>query len=407
VTSKQEVVIIGAGVIGCSIAYHLARQGVPSLIIERDSIGARASGKSWAVVVYPPGMIHMEGQDPKELFSMPEGGVRPWVELFWLTYHRLPDIALELKEKGGVDIGYNEVQRIRVFLTKEEEENAWTNRGWMRNQGYYEGGYWINADELRAIYPDINPRARGGIVATSLQFEPYQYTLGLGQAAEKMGAEVLLREVVGFRTNGSKVTSVVCSSGSEIEADVFVIAMGPWTSQSTAWLGKEIPIRINREQCLRLEVPERLPYGLSSSESGMMLPKADGTVIIGHAGVADMQTSFDVSLTTEEVKNELLTGAISLLPRLGEAKLVEHRGDFEGWAPPPNHIQPVLGRLPEWDNAYVAARLGTLGQTMSLGGGQIMADLIITGGRPAHRFRNMMEYLSPARLQQRKEAKVL
>jgi len=398
-TSKKEIVIIGAGVIGCSIAFHLAKQGVPSLIIDMDSIGARASGKSWAVIVYPPGMIHMEGADPNELFSMPEGSVRPWVELFWLTYNRLPDIALELKEKGGIDIGYGEVQRIRVVLSEDEEENGKATREWMRNQGFYEGGYWIDANELRAIYPDINPRARGGIVGTSLQLEPYQYTLGLGQAAEKMGAEVLLREAVGFRHKGTKVTSVVFSTGSEVEADMFVLAMGPWTSQSTSWLGKEIPIMVNREQCLRLEVPERLPYGLSSSESGMLLPKVDGTVILGHAGVADIQTSFDVSLTTEEVKTDLLSEAINLLPRLGEAKLVEHRGDFEGWSPPPNHIQPVLGRLPEWDNVYVAARLGTLGQTMSLGVGQVMADLIIAGGRPPHRFKTMMDYLSPARLQ--------
>jgi glycine/D-amino acid oxidase-like deaminating enzyme len=342
--------------------------------------------------------MYFEGADPNELFSMPEGTMRHFIDLFWLTYHRLPDIALELREKGGVDIGYGEVQRIRVALSEEEEEIVKTTAEWMRNQGFYEGGYWIDADQLRGIYPDITPRARGGVVMTSLQLEPYQYTLGLGQAAESMGAEVLLREAVGFRTKGTKATSVIFSSGSEIEADAFVLAMGPWTSRGTAWLGNEIPIMMNREQCLRLEVPERLPYGLSSFELGVILPKVDGTVIVGHAGVADGQTSDDVATTTEEVKYELLNNAIDLLPSLGEAKLIEHRGDLEGWSPPPNHIQPVLGRLPDLDNVYVAARMGTLGQTMSLGVGQVMADLVITG-RPPHRFREMMEHLSPARLE--------
>lgn len=62
--SQKEVVIIGAGVIGCSIAYHLAQRGVPSQIIESDSIAARASGKSWAVFAYPPRYLGFEGQPP-------------------------------------------------------------------------------------------------------------------------------------------------------------------------------------------------------------------------------------------------------------------------------------------------------------------------------------------------------
>ena len=53
-SSGKEVVIVGAGVSGCSIAYHLARRGVASTIVERESIGTRASGKAWAVIAYPP-----------------------------------------------------------------------------------------------------------------------------------------------------------------------------------------------------------------------------------------------------------------------------------------------------------------------------------------------------------------
>jgi len=390
-SSKKEVAIIGGGVIGCVIAFDLAKRGVPSMIIERDSIAARASGKSWAVFGYPRHTTYTPQQTSDSLLS---GNRQRWEEIFQLSYHRLPDVALELKEKGGVDIGYNEVPRIRVIFTESEEENAKARLSFLRNEGYLEEGTWLEADDLRAIYPDINPQARGGTLIYSRQLEPYEYTLGLAQAAERMGAEVLLREVVGFRHKGSRVTSVIFSTGSEVEADVFVVAMGPWTGQGTTWLGKEIPIWINREQCLRLEVAERLPYGLSSSGL-VILPKANGTVILGHAGIPDHQPDFDSSLT-EEVKNELLTDAVTLLPRLGEAKVIEHRGDLEGWAPPPNRTQPVMGRLPKWDNAYIAARMGTLGQMMSLGVGQLMAEFITAGGRAPDRVKNMMEFLSPA-----------
>ena len=394
--SQREVVIIGAGVIGCSIAYHLAKQGVPSQIIEMDSIAARASGKSWAVFTYPPRILGMEGQPPDQLFSMPVGSVMPWLELFWSGYHRLPDVALHLKEYGGIDIGYGELPRIMVTLSESEEKSYKTTLSLLRSQGYYEVS-WLEADDLRNIFPDIKPIARGGLVFPTFQVEPYRYTLGLAQAAEKMGASIRQGKAVGFRHQGSKITSVTLATGTEVKADVVVLAMGPWSSQGTSWLGKEIPIRINREQCLRVEVPQRLPpYMLTCGVS--IIPKVNGEVILGHAGVPGMQTSFDVSLTTEEAKTKLLDDTIGLLPRLQEAKLVEHRGDFEGWAPAPNHIQPVIGRLAEWDNAYIAARFGTLGMMLSLGAGQIMAELIVGEGRIPDRVRTMMEVLSPTRL---------
>jgi heterodisulfide reductase subunit A-like polyferredoxin len=53
-SKKHEIVILGAGAVGCSIAYHLAKKGIRSTIIEKEAIGSRASGKAWAVISYPP-----------------------------------------------------------------------------------------------------------------------------------------------------------------------------------------------------------------------------------------------------------------------------------------------------------------------------------------------------------------
>jgi glycine/D-amino acid oxidase-like deaminating enzyme len=185
-----------------------------------------------------------------------------------------------------------------------------------------------------------------------------------------------------------------------VEADIVVLAMGTWSGQGTAWLGGEIPIQMNRDECVRLEVPQRLPsYQLRTLAGHTILPKVDGSVLLGHAGVSDLQNSFDVNLVTEEGKTDLLEGAIDLLPSLQEAKLIEHRGDFEAYSVPPKNIQPVIGRLPKWDNAYVAARFGTMGFNMALGTGQCMADLIINRGLAPLRVKTMMDILSPARLE--------
>jgi glycine/D-amino acid oxidase-like deaminating enzyme len=399
--SKKEIVIIGAGAMGCSIAYHLAKQGVPSMIIDRDSIAARASGKSWAVWTYhQPNTAHRitkskEDSEEDSPYTRAQEFAMHWRELHWMGSHRLPDIALELKEKGGVDIGYVELPRIRIALTESEEESARDRLSFLENEGYYDEGSWLSADDLRAIYPDINARARGGILAYSPLIEPYQYTLGLAQAAEKMGAEVLLREVVGFRHKGTKVTSVIFSSGSEIEADEFVIAMGVWNRQATSWLGKELPIIANQEECLRVRPPKRLQYGLSYAGL-VVLPHANGTAIIGHSGLPDQRPDYDARLT-EEVKTSLIERAISLLPMLGEAEIIEHRGDLMSWLSPPNETKPIVGRLPEWDNAYIAMP-GPLGQMLSQGIGEVIANLIVAEGHVPDSIKHMMDYLSPARI---------
>jgi len=397
-SSKKEVIIIGAGVIGCSIAYHLAKQGVPSQVIEMDSIANRASGKSWAVWSYPARFIAIEGQPTEQFFSMPVGSVCPWLQLLWVGYHKLPDVAPELKELGGIDVEYSELPFIRVAFTEDEEKNFKALLSFLREHGYYEG-YWMEESDLKSLYPDINPLARGGTVLPYLQVEPYRYTLGLAQAAEKMGAIFRQGEAVDFRHQGSKITSVTLATGTEVEGDVFVVAMGPWSSRGASCLGREMPILVSREQCLRMEMPKNFPpYALASSAGQVIIPKVDGSVILGHAGTADLQQSFDVSLITEKVKMALIEDAIEILPSLSEAKLVEHRGNFEGWSPPPNRIQPVIGQMPDWDNAYVATRFGTLGMLMSLGTGMAMAELIINEGKLPARFKTMMEVLSPAKI---------
>lgn len=395
-SSKREVVIVGAGAVGCSIAYHLAKQGVPSQIIEREAVAARASGKAWAVFPYPPRFIALEGQPGDLLFSMPTGSVRPWLDLVWSGYHRLPDLALELEEATGIDIGFGELSWVRLALTEEQEAAGRALLAVQQGQGYHEG-YWIDAGDLKELFPGLSPEVRGGVVFPYLQIEPYRYTLGLAQAAEQRGARIRQGEVVGFRRQGARVTAAVLASGTEVMADTFVLATGPWTRQSASWVGPEMPIVVNREQCVRMEPEKRLPpFGLAAPSGLSIIPKVDGDVIVGHAALPDLHADPTGDLTTEEGKMHLLTDVAELLPALGDARLVEHRGDFEGWAPAPKRIQPVLGRLPGADNVYVAARFGTLGMTMSLGAGRLMADLILAADRPLVRFRHVAEVLSPA-----------
>jgi glycine oxidase len=399
-TEKNDIIIIGAGVIGCSIAYHLAKKGFPSTVIERESIGARASGKAWAVIAYPPYLFVAE-KDPDFFYSLPEGeAMAHWQDLFWSAYYRLSDLSQDIMEKGGIDVEYGDFPSTRIATTESAEESYKALMSSIMENGYYECE-WLEADDLRAIFPGINPEVRGGLSVPQLQVEPYKFTLGLAQAAETMGAEIRHGDVVDFDTKGDRITSIKLSSGTRIDADVLILATGPWSGQATSWLGKEVPILNAMTECFRVRPRKTYPDHSLGGEV-TILSRINGDVILASAEAhtkreyfeLKARTDFDTPLS-EDVKMKNIEAATNVLPRLLEdADLVEHRGDLLAYGPDPYYHKPIMGRLPGWENGFIATRFGAFGIQMSVGAGEVIAELVANGRVPFH-AKQMMDHLSP------------
>jgi glycine/D-amino acid oxidase-like deaminating enzyme len=380
-STRRDVNVIGAGAIGCSIAYHLGRRGISARVVDRESIATRASGKAWAVFTYAPIWVAsercvttpseaQEGAPVDVSKTVPGVGVADWLLLHSASYDRMPEFAIELEERGGIDIEYCETPSTDL-VTEEELEEAGGAQELLRPiraAGGVEAD-WIDGDALRELFPSLNPVYVGGTSCPAGQVEPYRFTLAMAQAAEKLGAEFVQGEVVGFGTRGDAITGIRLASGIELEADALVLATGPWIGELSARLGCPIGCRPVFSECLRAKMPVDLPL---------------------HTLGAD----FDASLS-EETKLAALQGVVQILPALEEATIVEHRGDLLAMAPTPPYQKPVMGRLPEWRNGYVAARFGGDGVCMSPATGELMAELIDTGRAPL-RARRMFECLAPA-----------
>lgn len=397
-SEHKDIIIVGGGVIGCAISYHLGKRGITSTIIERESVGARASGKAWAVISYP-GALRLFEKEPAEhsLFStVGAESFTNWIELFANTYHRLEDIAEDLKTLGGIDIelGANPIDFL-AFNT-EAYEFLKSELVCLQAEGFREM-YWVEPEEIKVQYPRINPDLKGGMRIPVYQVEPYKYTLGYAQAAEKMGAKIKQGNVVGFGSRGGRITSVKLESGKEIFADSVVIAMGPWSCEGTRWLGKELPVQLVLESCLRMQTDNPIPLQGFSDGITAVLPRViKGEFIVGSPGIPHLKQDHWGTTLSEEHKMELLENAIRMNPDLEDARIVEYRGDLQGWAPSFPHLKPVMGRIPEWENGYIASRFGTLGMCQSAGVGRIMAHLIDTGKVPVNHTK-MMASLDPAR----------
>jgi glycine/D-amino acid oxidase-like deaminating enzyme len=400
-SSKKEVIIVGAGAMGCSTAYHLAKRGVASHIIEKESIAARASGKAWAVISYPPLFPAVE-RIPDLTFYLPdETSYSYWLHLFWAGYFRMADLALDIKERGGIDIEFGKMPWTLITMTEEEEQEMKFFESYFKESGAHECE-WTSADDLQAIFPSINPEIRGGLTLPQLQVEPYKYTLGLAQSAEAMGAEITQGEVVGFGTKGQRITSVKLASGKEIEADEFVIATGAHNGQTTSLLGTEIPVHPCLVECLRVRPPKGFPKHSLGGRRVEILSRVNGDITLAGSEDASRFDFFDgkgrpdldATLSENFVERTLET-AIQILPDLKDAELIEHRGDLLAHGPSPLYNKPALGRLPDWENGYIATEASN-GIHMSVGIGQVLADLVIDGEVPYH-VKQMLDHLRPRR----------
>jgi glycine oxidase len=308
----------------------------------------------------------------------------------------MPEFAIELLERGGIDIEYCETPSTNLVTQQEFEEAGGPAELLrpMRSAGGLETD-WIDATALRELFPSLNPEYAGGITFPAGQVEPYKFTLAMAQAAEKLGAEVVRGEVVGFATEGDQITGVNLASGNKLQADAVVLAMGPWMEEGSALLGCDIPCRAVFTECLRAKMPVDLPLHTLGAGDYWILPKKNGEVILAKYGPDDFvdRPNLDPGLS-DEVMLSIVTGVAKILPALKDAKIVEHRGDVLAMAPTPPYQKPVMGRLPNWRNGYIASRFGGDGVCMSPATGELMAELIDTGKSPL-RARSMFERLAP------------
>ncbi len=397
---QSDVVIIGAGAIGCSIAYHLGKRGMRAAVVERESIGTRASGKAWAVIPYPPTYLaeeeaHRAVEDPAvvDFGAMPEGqSVADWHYLFSSSYERMPDLALEITERGGIDVEYGESLNTALLTEADLEQEGYEAHlaPYVRVGGVETG--WLDATQLREAFPSLSPEWQAGITNPEGQVEPYKYTLGLAQAAEQLGASMKQGEAVGFKTQGDRITGLELASGEILSGDHFVIAAGPWSPPVASHLGVDIPMRMVMAECIRVEVPGGLPFQTLVAGDYWIIPKVNGEVILGpYLGCMSPRETYDDSLN-EELILKTVTECAAILPELGDAKLLEHRGDLLSMPADAPSEKPVLGKLPQWRNGYVATHFGPLGISMSPAAGELMAELIATG-KPPLRAAKTLDHL--------------
>jgi glycine oxidase len=360
--SNAEVVIIGAGITGCSIAYYLAQEGIRAQIIERNAIGSEASGMSPGVLAPLMDMEAPGVMDVKARWS--------YVEFNLEGFRLLSCLHEELREETGVDVQYRRTHILHTAFNESDEKRLKAQIPRQQASGIKMG--WLERDDLKSLYPGLGPKVQGALCwYDQAEVEAYRLTLAYAQAAELRGACIRQGIVMGIRHHGSRVTAVVVS-GKEIQADAVVLAMGPWSKAGGLWFGRKVPVVPVRGQIMVMEPASVLPPYLIFHGLNYVIPKAGGLIM---AGTTLERVGFR-NRVTQAGRDFIMRGALSLSPLVGKTRLLRA---VSGLRPNSEDSLPIIGRLPGWDNTYVAAGNGPQGIILSAITGRTLAELISRG----------------------------
>lgn len=349
-----HVVIVGGGVLGCSVAYHLARSGARTTLIERDRIGDHASGKN-------PGNLN------PILAAGPD-----LLPLALASFHLHRSLARELAASGCTPYGIAPVRRVLVaFDEQDRHELDAAARLFAGHAGFPTTR--LTAPELRSIEPRLSEAVLEGLLIEGNQsLHSGAFMLALAEGARKAGATRVHAAVQGLRHDGRRAVAAVRIETGEHACDALVLATGPWVAETRTWLGVELAVEPVKGEMLRLRLPgANITHDFTHGMASLYRRGADEAWV----GVTRERCGFDEG-PTEQGKRALVDAASRIMPAIRDATMLEHLAALRPATPTG---LPVVDRAPGWDNVFVANGGGIKGMLLCTGIGVAIRDLVLTG----------------------------
>jgi sarcosine oxidase subunit beta len=349
-----DIVVIGAGIVGCSIAYHLVAQAAPKVVVvEKDLICSGSTGKSAGGI--------------RQQFAT-ELNVRLSLESLKM-FHRMRD---EL----GIDPEFRQVGYLFMAATGKEVDL-------FRRQAEFLQGHGIpvrmvSPDDIRRIVPYVrlDDIIGGAYCSTDGYAAPYEVTMGYASAARRRGVTIHeQRAVTGILKDGDRVAGVETSQG-PIHAPVVVNAAGPDGGLVGVMAGVDVPVKPYRRQLFVTgplpEFSQEPPLTIDYHRNWYFRGEMGGCLF---SGPKDDESTFDTSVDWEHLA-ESVAKAVARVPVLEQAEIKR------GWAgsydlSPDNNA--ILGAVPELPGFYLATGHSGHGFMHGPATGKLMAELILTG----------------------------
>ncbi|MCA9069519.1 MAG: glycine oxidase ThiO [Planctomycetaceae bacterium] len=348
-----DVIVIGGGVIGLSVAYELAGQGIAVRVVDQGALGREAS---WAGAgMLPPGNCR---------FSLsPEERLRALSHSLW------KQLTEELQSTTGIDNGYRLSGSIELRLSGSSDQLDAEQTCW-RDEGVEVAETTIA--DLRQREPALSPKAVAGYRLPELgQVRNPRHLKALLAGCAARGVQFSPgTPVMGFDRHAEKIVGIKTPLGT-LKAGTFCLCTGAWSAGLAETKNLFLPIKPVRGQIVLLNA-QPLPFrSIVQSGSRYLVPRPDGRVLIGST---EEDVGFEKRNTAVEVSS-LIQFATQLVPALANATLEQC---WSGLRPGSPEGLPYLGRVPDTENLYLAAGHFRSGLQMSPGTAVILRDLILS-----------------------------
>lgn len=363
-----DLVVVGGGTIGLSVAREIRARGLSVLILERGPIGR---GASWAAA----GMLSPLGEalEPGPFLRF---GLRS-LEL-WSTF------AERLEAEAGVGIEYRECGKLRLAYSREEEERLRRRLAWALEHGF-PAHWWEPARTLKA-HPGLRRDLRGALyLEHDFRVDNRRLVDALRRACLVRGVELAEGcDVAAIEILGKRARGVRLSNGHRVKADRVLIATGAWSGQ-LGGLPHPLPVRPIRGEMVALRPssggvwssmePDAAndPPRVLESERIYLVPRDDGRVLVG---ATEVDEGFTEGPTVDGV-TYVLREAASLIPALEGARIVE---TWSGFRPGSPDGMPILGQLPGVGDLFLATGHYRNGILLTPATAEAMGRLIVDEG---------------------------
>ena len=371
--NKARVVIIGGGVIGCSVAYHLTKLGWEDVVLlERKQL---TSGTTW----HAAGLIAQ---------------LRATANMTKLAKYS-QELYGGLEEETGVATGFKRVGSITVALNEERREEIYRQAAMARAFGVEVEE--ISNERVQEMYPHLNLEGVVGAVYLPLdgQGDPANIALALAKGARQRGGLIKERvKVTGMAKDGSRVTGVDWTdedgNSGHIEADMVVNCGGMWGHEVGRMAGVNVPLQACEHFYIVTEAIEgltQLPVLRVPDEHAYYKEDA-GKFLLGAFepeskpwAVDGIPDDFEFDQLQEDFDHfePILEKAIERMPLLAEAGIHTFFNGPESFTPDDAYH---LGLAPEMDNFWVAAGFNSIGIQSAGGAGMALAAWMDTGEKP-------------------------
>lgn len=354
----SKVIVLGGGVVGASAAFHLARQGIETVLIDRRDAGRATS--AGAGIVAPGSSL----KDAPGFYQLALPAV---------AYY--PELVAALREVDAGETGYEVCGKIFLAETAEQAQEldrllalfSERRASGMANLGEIQD---IDGVEARWLFPALREVPRALFIPEAARVDGALLRDALTNGARHYGAEVLLGAATPVTEKG-RVTGVNCD-GLFIGADALVLAAGAWSNEVFASLGFSLPVAPQKGQILHIRLEDQDTTGwpiLAWFGDQYILAFGPDRVVAG--ATREFGSGFDTRITPGGVKHVLDT-ALRIAPGLANGTLAEVRVGLRPYA---EDGLPFMGKALGHDNVVVATGHGPSGLQLGPYSGRLAAEL--------------------------------